>query len=297
MTYAAFIRQDLRARILGGRGLPARLTLRGLSRDYGVSLTPVRQAVGRLLREALLRKEPNGRLAVNPGRARAKAVRPGRIAPPGQGERRIAREVMKLSLQGKEDFLREETTARRYGVGRTQLRHVFARLVAAGLLEHVPRRGWRVRAFREEEADAYLEVRELLELKALDLARGRLDRAELAAILAENRESGPAPHVDDRLHAYLIEKSGNRYIQDFFRRHGAYFTTLFYFAALGAALVADMAAQHRRILKALLRGAWRAARRELARHIRAQRPVVRRMMERLASLPASKWPEVPSPLG
>ena len=284
MTLAAYIREDLRARLRSGGGVP-KLTLRDLSVHYGVSLTPVRRAVQALLREGSIRKSPSGRLA--PG------VRPPSRKPvpsPAEREQGIAREILKRSLEGRGEFLREEAAARAFGVGRTALRRVLSRLVADGLLDHVPRRGWRVRPFRPEEMEAYLEVREVLELKALDLAAPRLERAELQRLLAENRCSGGDPHVDGELHAVLIEKSGNRYLQDFFRRHGAYFTTLFYYAALGASVVDRMARQHRGILRALIDGRWGHAREALARHIRAQRPVLAAMMGRLARIPVDRWP-------
>jgi DNA-binding GntR family transcriptional regulator len=98
--------------------------------------------------------------------------------------------------------------------------------------------------------------------------------------------------VDTELHPYLVEKAGNRYLRDFFGRHGAYYTTLFYTATLGVSVVEEMARQHRAILEALLRRKWGAARALLARHIRAQEPVLLRLMKRLAGLPAGNWPEL-----
>lgn len=288
MTLSTYIREDLRGRLRAG-GAPPKLTLRDLSAHYGVSLTPVRRAVEALLREGSIRKAPNGRLA--PGTPLA-TRRP--VPSPAAREQGIARDILRRSLQGRAEFLREEAAARAYGVGRTALRRVLSRLVAEGLLEHVPRRGWRVRPFRQEEMEAYLEVREVLELKALDLALPHLDRAALRRLLAENRCSGGDPHVDGELHAVLIEASGNRYLQDFFRRHGAYFTTLFYYAALGASVVDRMARQHRGVLHELLAGRPARAKDALARHIRAQKPVLRMMMTRLASLPVSRWPALPT---
>ncbi len=291
MTLAAYIREDLRSRLREDGRL--RLTLRGLSAHYGVSLTPVRRAVEALRREGSIRKSPSGRLAPGPSTRLRAGTRPPTRRPvpsPAAREQAIAREILKRSLEGRGEFLREEAAARAFGVGRTALRRVLSRLAADGLLEHVPRRGWRVRPFRQEEMEAYLEVREVLELKALDLARPRLERAALERLLAENRCSGGDPHVDGELHAVLIERSGNRYLQDFFRRHGAYFTTLFYYAALGASVVDRMARQHREILRALLDGRWGRAKEALARHIRAQRPVLAAMMKRLSRLPVERWP-------
>lgn len=295
MTIAAYIREDLKARIWAGTDVPSRLTLRDLSRTYGVSLTPVRQAVDELVRQSLLRKEPNGRLAVE---AEAVGRHPGArredVMPPGAWDQIVARDVMKRSLQGRDEFMREEATAEKYGIGRTQLRHVLSRLTASGILEHVPRRGWRIRPFREADMEAYLDVREILERKALELCRRRVSKADLERILGENVTGGAHPKVDGELHAYVVEKAGNRYIRDFFSRHGAYFTTLFYYAALGASVAAEMARQHRRILQAMLAGRWSRAEKEMAAHIRAQRPAMRRMMERLAGLPVQKWPEIPT---
>jgi DNA-binding GntR family transcriptional regulator len=283
---AAYIREDLKARLHAGRGLPAKLTLEGLSRHYGVSFTPVRAAVRELVRDRFLRKRGNGRLEVSPDPPRAVVRRRGFEAP-ADPERLLAADALRRSLKGEAVYLREEAAASKYGIGRTVVRQVFGRLVGTGLLEHVPRKGWRVRPLRGEELDAYLEIRETLELKALDLARPRLAKADLERMLA-GQETG----LDNDLHRYLVEKSGNRYIRDFFDRHGAYFTTLFDTAATGASMVAEMAGQHRRVLQALLRRNWDAAREALAHHIRCQRPVLKKLMNRLAALPLERWPEV-----
>ena len=290
MTLAAFIHEDLRARILGGT-LTGKVTLRDLSQGYGVSLTPVREAVQALVRDKVLRKDESGRLAISPSPPRS--GRASATPRPQDWHQVIARDLMRRSLRGEADFLREEAMAERHGVGRTVLRHVFSRLAGAGMLEHVPRRGWRVRPFREEDMHAYLEVRELLEVKALDLARPRLDPKVLERILEKDRPSaGVASEVDTELHPYLIETCRNRFIQDFFRRHGAYYTTLFYYAALGASAVSEMARQHREILADLLDRRWDRARAALALHIRDQAPVMKRMMARLAKLPPAEWPEI-----
>ncbi len=295
MTLAAYIRKDLRARILGGEESAGPLTLRGLADRYEVSLTPARQAVDGLVRERLLLRRPNGRLEINPN-ARPSPGRPPRVErpePPRDWERVIGPDILRRSLRGEERFLREEAAAKRYGVGRTVLRRVFGRLAGAGLLEHIPRRGWRVRPLRPEEVESYLQVREVLELKALDLAREKLVRADLERIHGDNRPSGPNPRVDGELHAYLVEKSGNRYIQDFFRSHGAYYTTLFHYAAIEAPVAARMARRHQAILEAFMDGRWDKARRLLAEDARDQAPILRKMMAHLASLPLEKWPDLP----
>ena len=78
-----------------------------------------------------------------------------------------------------------------------------------------------------------------------------------------------------------MEKSGNDYLREFFDRHGGYYTSLLEFAAPETHVVAAMARQHRKILRALLAHDWPRARRELTRRIRAQRPIVRDLLRRL----------------
>ena len=48
-------------------------------------------------------------------------------------------------------------------------------------------------------------------------------------------------------------------------------------------VVAAMARQHRTILRALIAQDWTRARRELTRHIRAQRPIVRELLQRIGT--------------
>jgi DNA-binding GntR family transcriptional regulator len=288
-TLADYIRDDLRARL--GGGAPPVLTLRDLSRHYGVSLTPVREAVDALVRERVIHREHNGRLSAAP----ARAARPGPAPPPPPDWYRIlSRDVLRRSLRGEADFLREEATARAAGVGRTVLRQVFSRLAGAGLLEHVPRRGWRVRPFRQEDLEAYLDVREWMELRSLRLARRRHSPLELERILRQNRlhRGREAPRVDTELHRYLVRAGGNRFIREFIEGQGAYYTTLFYYATHGTRIVDTMARQHVDIIRRLLARDWAGAERLLSRHIRAQAPLVRRMMVRLARLPLSEWPDL-----
>ncbi len=288
MVLTGYIAEDLGARIRSGGALPCELTLPALAKHYGVSLTPVRGAVARLVADACLEKRPGGRIAVVPGKRRSR-LRRIPIAPPPTArdwDRVLVRDVMLASLSREPLQLREEALARKHGVGRSVIRQSLGRLAGAGLIEHLPRRGWRVHPIREDDVSAYLEVREVLELKALDLARPRVVKAELLPMLAGNPavEHGRSPHLDNRLHEYLIEKSGNRYIQIFFRQHVAsYFTAAFDHAAPEAHVVAEMAAQHRAILDALIAGRWGSAREALVQHIRAQKPVLMRILPMGAS--------------
>lgn len=291
-TITEYIKEDLIARIRSDAELPRQLTLEQLSEHYQVSLTPVRLAIRELVREDFLVKRPNRRLEINRENVRAlngyKAKRGTAPKPPPSSrdwEKLLADELIRKSLAGEADYLREDQTAQTYGVGRTVVRQAFGRLAGSGMLEHLPRRGWRVRPLNVAELNAYLQVREALELKALELAQPHLQTDRLKQMLAGNlpRSAGKRPRLDNDLHRYLIEQSGNSYIRDFFDRHGRYFATLFEYAAPEARVVGRMARQHREILQALIDRDWRRARRALSHHIRAQRPVLERVLAKLGT--------------
>lgn len=287
MSLANYIERDLESRIRHGRDLPGPLTLQSLAAHYGVSLTPIREATESLLSRGLLVKMNNRRLAVSTSVADIPADDSGTShQPPTDWDAVLTRHVLLQSLQGEAIFLREEALAERFGIGRTLLRQVFSRMAGAGIIEHVPRRGWRIRPLNDADLAAYLEIRELLERKALQLARPRLVTIDIEAMLEENRplDGSVAPRIDNQLHQYFIEKSENRYIRDFFSRHGGYYRALFDYAALGLDVIAEMAAQHREILEQILAERWTEAEEALGQHIRAQRPIVRRMMKHLEEM-------------
>ncbi len=283
-TLTHYVEEDLRRRIQAGQDLPDPLTLASLSKHYGVSLAPVRSALDKLIEEELIRKnESNGRIEVNlekigTSRSYEPVASPMR---PDDWDRILIKEVVLASLSGTASYLREEALAHKHGIGRSVIRSTFSRFAGAGLIEHIPRRGWRVRPLNLEDVRAYLQVREILELKALDLAKPHLMREDLEQMLAGNRSNGdnnPAK-LDNRLHEYIIEKSGNHYIRDFFRQYvAAYYRTLFDYAAPEASVVVEMAAQHCHILDALIARAWTRARTALAEHIQSQECVLGQLL-------------------
>ena len=283
-TLTHYVEEDLRRRIQSGQGLPHPLTLASLSQHYGVSFAPVRSALDKLIEEGLIhKKENNGRIEINSERiGTSKSYKPvASPLRPDDWDRILIQEVMLASLSGTATYLREEALAHKHGIGRSVIRSTFSRFAGAGLIEHIPRRGWRVRPLNLEDVRAYLEVRKTLELKALELAKPHLVREDLEPMLAGNQPNGQnnPGMLDNRLHEYIIEKSGNHYIRDFFRQHvAAYYRTLFDYAAPEASVVVEMAAQHRRILDALMTRAWTRARTALTEHIESQERVLTQLL-------------------
>ena len=220
MTLSNYIFEDLKSHIEAGHDLPYALTLAEIAEHYGVSLTPVRIAVDTLVTEQYLCKGSNGRLSLGSDRAvtNGAVTAINKPAHPPDWREILTRDVMLASLRGDTGFLPREATDRRYGVSRTIVRQIFNRLTGNGLLEHMPRSGWRVRCFDEADMSAYLEVREVLELKALDLSHARLNQADLVSMLAGNPVPQPdSPfEFDNHVHAYLVAKAENFYLPRFF---------------------------------------------------------------------------------
>lgn len=276
MSIATFIKNDLIASIRAGQIDSERLTLDALSKRYRVSATPVRMAIRELIDEKYLKKGDNRRLAIQfsaPIGSEAKSPE----EPTDWGEV-VANDLVQLSLEGEPVLLREETTAEKYGISRSSIRQIFHRLAGRGVLEHLPRRGWQLRPFRQADLEAYIEMRVTLELKALELAWPRLVDEDLQAMLDKiPMPSGPneQPISDNSLHAYLIEKSKNPFITDFFDRHGDYYNALFEWENLDRDALVQEVKDHRRILEALLRRDRPAAEQALADHIRNNHPVLR----------------------
>lgn len=287
MNISEYIEQDLESRIRSGSDLPPRLTLSSIAGMYDVSLTPVRAALDGLIERKLLVKQENGRLQLGLGtRARKpRAKSAPRPMPPVDHNAAIGREIILLSLQqhghkqGADPFVREEAMAEQHGIGRSLVRSTFQRLAGGGLLEHVPRCGWRVPRFDQDEMDAYLDIRETLEVKALDLGRASLDAEDLDRMIEGNGAVAvKRGEIDNTLHAYFVKQSGNRYIEAFFASNGRYYNALFDYAALGARVVAEMAAQHVEILEHARGRRWAKARAALGHHIQSQRPVMEAMI-------------------
>jgi len=279
MSIANYIQNDLAVRLRSGHSLPAQLTIDSLAEMYQVSFTPVRTAIAGLIDEGLLEKGPNRRLIVNvsPGEEGSTLDPVALPEPPRDPYELIVSDLVQESLNGAAIYLREEVTSEKYDVSRSVIRNVFHRLAGEGILDHIPRRGWRLRTFRQDDLEAYVEVRESLELKALKLTFPRLDASELQRMLEANTvPSNPdePPRIDESLHTYLIQLSRNAYIKDFFERQGRYYDLLFKWEDHDRETAIETVRQHRDILTHLLNRDQSAAEKSLSSHILNNHPIL-----------------------
>ena len=279
LTLTNYIKADLISRLSRDELPSESLTLAALSDHYRVSVTPIYNAINELINEGYLSREKNRRLYVNKdkmGEAMSASQAP-QAAPPEDHSKLITDDLLAMSLEGESVYLREMASAKKYGISRTSLRNIFNRLAGDGVLEHVPRRGWKLRTFNQHDLDAFIEVRVVLELKALELAKGRLDKQVLQKILAGNcvPQTDEEPlQIDNSLHETLIKQSDNYYIISFFDRHGRYFDLLFLWESNDRDAAIQEIQQHQRILNALLNEDWKLAREELEFHLRSNHPVL-----------------------
>ncbi|MDC3334947.1 GntR family transcriptional regulator [Opitutales bacterium] len=281
MKLSSRIQNDLGSQLMNN-SLSVPLTMDGLSEHYGVSYTPIRQALDGLIEDGLIRKKENGRLelieTLKPHIYEGRLFEIEDIPDPSIA---ITRELIELSLSGKEIFVREEITARKHGLSRSSLRQILQRLAGEGLVLHLPRRGWQVKPFRQEDLQSFIEVREVMELKALDLARAKLCKPEAKTKLLKIKSSNKVSRngkvkvsIDNSLHQFLLELANNTYLQDFFDRHGKYFSILFKWEGENPEAAKQAVAQHHDIIDALLDENWALAKKHLSHHLRNNHPVL-----------------------
>jgi DNA-binding GntR family transcriptional regulator len=283
MTLTQRIERDLLRLLAGREALPFNLSLSGIAKHFDVSPMPVRTAVQSLVDQGILQKGEAGRLSVVDEKLPELSELPEEVS--GEEEAslldQLISEIILRGLTQDEHYLRESATAEQYGVGRTVVRRMFSELSGRGLLTHVPRCGWLVRPYREKDTIDYLAVRELLEREALEEAFHKLDAKTLKEFRDGNRHSGPGrpAKLDNRMHEYWIGLSGNRYIQAFFEREGAYYATVFDYAGLEPDATDSMVDQHCAVLDALLEKNLPKALEALSEHVQAQRESVSGMIE------------------
>lgn len=115
-------------------------------------------------------------------------------------------------------FLREEELSRELEVSRTPVREALSRLAAAGFLERMPHRGYRVPPEDFTGLGEAYPIIATLELLAGRLAFPRASVDDVAALRALNRELAAAVRAgeaeqalerNDRFHDYIARLAGN----------------------------------------------------------------------------------------
>lgn len=184
----------------------------------------------------------------------------------------LSRLVLTRALPGG-SLIVEGRLAEQLQISRTPIREAILRLAAEGLLVKQGSRSYAVRRVQAMEFLQALKVRELLEGEAVELAIGRVPRAELlrmrqAVLDLARQPSQNAEHweMDDRLHLLFPEALNNGVMIRIIRE--LRITTRLLELTSPTGRVARDAAEHTAILDAFLEGSPRRARAAMVTHLR-----------------------------
>jgi DNA-binding GntR family transcriptional regulator len=221
---------------------------------------------------------------------------------------RLAATIQSRVLSGEIESgtrLRQETLASEFGVSRTPVREALRKLQSAGIVEVAPRRGALVRAPTPRDVREAYQVRAELEGLAAELAVELIDDAQLGRLreseqhfrnaisdVIDGRRSGEPERpwsaesewerANDVFHRVIQAAAGNQHLLAAIAHLHQTFPRHLSWAALSRSShrLAENVEQHQRILGAIEARDARAARAEMAAHIRASGELVALMLER-----------------
>jgi DNA-binding GntR family transcriptional regulator len=201
--------------------------------------------------------------------------------------------------------LREVELASQFGVSRTPVREAISRLAVYGVIETRLNRSSVVRRLSWSDPGHIHQMREALEGMGIELACGRLSRADFARLdaLIEAARDPESPgffaacdELDLTLHRLIATRTGNPILVREVRRLQE--LTLLIERQLETVLVGDQRiqdaerrhlkqqvwAEHVAIIEALRQGDAAASRRAMAEHLRSTFALLTRLM-----MPDSQW--------
>ena len=115
--------------------------------------------------------------------------------------------------------LQEEKLASEFGIRRTPVREALKRLAAEGLIEQLPRKGFRVAMPDDDALTELFECRCGLELLALKNAMGAIPPEKIETLKEKLRSAARrkdsrriALEADGEMHALFSDHCGNRYL-------------------------------------------------------------------------------------
>jgi len=170
--------------------------------------------------------------------------------------------------------LKEIAISEEFGISRTPVRDALRQLANDGLAEIVPAQGARVVGFSADDVEDVYDIRMALELLALDLNGKALRLQPLSALREEiqraEKENDLQAHIeiDARLHRYVVESTGRRYLLHVFDEMGRLMQRFRHLGFRDDAVLQRATAEHAGFIDALLVRDTAAARGILEAHIR-----------------------------
>jgi DNA-binding GntR family transcriptional regulator len=253
---------------------PQRIREAVLSRDLGVSRTPVRAALQHLVKQGVLKSHPQGGYV------------PGRTPPTTEAAAASSRATMSLYARILRDIILNDIPEaasgrfleRKYGAGRGELLQVLRRLVREGLAEPLPGRGWSFLRFDADQMSRSYHLRTILEPAVfLDqhfsvpgeiLCRLKSEQQLALATLTPGSSWPELFELDASLHEALARGSGNTLVVDIIRRQNHYRRLAEFFSYSRIERIRASIAEHIEILDALMSGDQRWASELMRQHLK-----------------------------
>ena len=169
--------------------------------------------------------------------------------------------------------------AKKIGVSRTPVNHALSILASEGFLDFIPHQGYAVHELTQEEAGALYQVREIIEMGAVELAIRKMTPEKLEALRKKKdviAEKLTADHVtrrnfilDQEFHLCYIDMAGNPYLTNFFREVYQRIFLRHRLEGLSIARNQQVVSEHIEIVKAISQKDVRKAKESIKKHIRA----------------------------
>jgi DNA-binding GntR family transcriptional regulator len=273
------LQEELVTRILGLLRSPSAVPLERmreavLSRELGVSRTPIRAALQHLVRVGVLEPHPHGgytRGTAPPTIRTARSTAKPGVSLYGRIVRDIILNDMPEPASGK--FLE-----RRYSVGKGELSRVLRRLMREGLAEPSAGRGWRFMHFDAGQISRSYHLRIVLE-PAIMLDRHfsmnpesliRMKDEQQAALnsLGPNSLWPELFELDASLHETLAQGSGNELVAGIIRQQNNFRRLAEFFSYSRLDRIGASITEHIAILDALIAGDRRWASELMRQHLK-----------------------------
>lgn len=159
------------------------------------------------------------------------------------------------------DRLRETDLAARIGLSRTPIREAIRRLEVEGIVSHEARVGAVVKSLSQQEIVELYEMRIVLETTAAAMAAKHASLAEtrtLSALndqmLAAQDDAAKVADLNRQFHTCIVNAARNRYLASSYHNLANALVVLGHTTLATPARVTEVAAQHQRIIDALISG-------------------------------------------
>ncbi|NWG02622.1 MAG: GntR family transcriptional regulator [Syntrophaceae bacterium] len=168
--------------------------------------------------------------------------------------------------------------ANRLGVSRTPINNALSILANEGFLDFIPNQGYRVHEITREEANHLYEIREIIELGAIELAIKKVSPEKLKTLETQKKlyEKSVMQQVtrgrftlDQEFHACYVQMAENPYLTDYFREVYQRIFLRHRIEGLPVGRSREVVIEHKEIFKAISMKDVGAAQKLIKQHIRA----------------------------